>query len=165
MINFRNYIAALNHILNSGSQPSPLEYAHMLCKGMSQTTTNLIASLLQVQPRLLVVAQQRNDLQNQHPPFSFQNMSPNSDSCTSSSYSHVPLGRQYGDYSPANLSCCSSLQSQSSDMSSTTNPDYCQNPEFVQYSALWFSRSIDGFCNRIPSSKLLNPVIQTMQDS
>uniref|UniRef100_A0A9J2PRS0 BHLH domain-containing protein n=2 Tax=Ascaris TaxID=6251 RepID=A0A9J2PRS0_ASCLU len=54
----RNYIAALNYILHSGSQPSALEYAHMLSDGMSQTTTNLIASLLHVQPRLLVVAQQ-----------------------------------------------------------------------------------------------------------
>ncbi|KHN87761.1 Neurogenic differentiation factor 1 [Toxocara canis] len=55
----RNYIAALNYILHSDSQPSALEYAHMLSDGMSQTTTNLIASLLQVQPRLLVVAQQQ----------------------------------------------------------------------------------------------------------
>uniref|UniRef100_A0A914S4P4 BHLH domain-containing protein n=1 Tax=Parascaris equorum TaxID=6256 RepID=A0A914S4P4_PAREQ len=46
-------IEPLNHILHSGSQPSALEYAHMLSDGMSQTTTNLIASLLQVQPRLL----------------------------------------------------------------------------------------------------------------
>lgn len=59
---FRNYIYALDRILQSGIQPTPLEYAHMLSDGMSQTTTNLIASLLHVQPRMLMVAQRHHAL-------------------------------------------------------------------------------------------------------
>ncbi|VDM96158.1 unnamed protein product [Thelazia callipaeda] len=55
----RNYIAALNHILDNNMQPSPLEYANMLSNGMSQTTTNLIATLLNVPPRLLALTQQQ----------------------------------------------------------------------------------------------------------
>lgn len=62
----RNYIAALNHILHSNEQPSALEYAHMLSDGMSQTTTNLIATLLHVQPRLLVLAQQQRQRRGTH---------------------------------------------------------------------------------------------------
>ncbi|KAK6014951.1 Helix-loop-helix DNA-binding domain protein [Ostertagia ostertagi] len=53
-------------ILETGRQPSPLEYAHQLSIGLSQTTTNMLANLLTgvvssepyklpVQPRLLLV--------------------------------------------------------------------------------------------------------------
>ncbi|VDO61114.1 unnamed protein product [Heligmosomoides polygyrus] len=44
----RNYILALQQILNTGQPPTPLEYAHQLSVGLSQTTTNMLASLLQV---------------------------------------------------------------------------------------------------------------------
>ncbi|WKY00668.1 hypothetical protein Q1695_015026 [Nippostrongylus brasiliensis] len=50
----RNYILALQRILETGQPPSPLEYAHQLSIGLSQTTTNMLASLLQVHPRLLL---------------------------------------------------------------------------------------------------------------
>lgn len=50
----RNYIVALQQILQAGRQPTPLEYAHQLSVGLSQTTTNMLANLLQVQPRLLL---------------------------------------------------------------------------------------------------------------
>ncbi|VDL69880.1 unnamed protein product [Nippostrongylus brasiliensis] len=49
----RNYILALQRILETGQPPSPLEYAHQLSIGLSQTTTNMLASLLQVQ-RLVI---------------------------------------------------------------------------------------------------------------
>ncbi|KAK6102016.1 Neuronal helix-loop-helix transcription factor family protein [Brugia pahangi] len=63
----RNYIAALDHILDSNVQPSALEYANMLSNGMSQTTTNLIATLLRVPPRLLALTQQQKyHHQHQH---------------------------------------------------------------------------------------------------
>ncbi|KAK0416863.1 hypothetical protein QR680_012723 [Steinernema hermaphroditum] len=58
----RNYIDALNLMLSSGKQPSNLEYAHILSNGLSQTTTNLIASLMHVQPRLLILAQRQGRL-------------------------------------------------------------------------------------------------------
>ncbi|VDO86447.1 unnamed protein product [Haemonchus placei] len=44
----RNYILALQRILQTGQPPSPLEYAHQLSIGLSQTTTNMLATLLQV---------------------------------------------------------------------------------------------------------------------
>uniref|UniRef100_A0A914UM36 BHLH domain-containing protein n=1 Tax=Plectus sambesii TaxID=2011161 RepID=A0A914UM36_9BILA len=50
----RNYITALDRILQTGHNPSSFEYAQILCRGMSQTTTNLIASYLHVHPRLLM---------------------------------------------------------------------------------------------------------------
>ncbi|KRY15312.1 Neurogenic differentiation factor 1 [Trichinella patagoniensis] len=50
----RNYIGALTRILHSNKQPSNLEFAYILSRGLSQTTTNLIASNLQVHPRVLV---------------------------------------------------------------------------------------------------------------
>lgn len=50
----RNYITALDRILQTGHNPTGFEYAQILCRGMSQTTTNLIASYLHVHPRLLM---------------------------------------------------------------------------------------------------------------
>ncbi|TKR77715.1 hypothetical protein L596_018636 [Steinernema carpocapsae] len=75
----RNYIDALNLMLSSGKQPSNLEYAHMLSSGLSQTTTNLIASVMQVQPRLLILAQRQGRLPE---PAPFQELSP--------SFTHLP---------------------------------------------------------------------------
>uniref|UniRef100_A0A0N4ZMV9 BHLH domain-containing protein n=1 Tax=Parastrongyloides trichosuri TaxID=131310 RepID=A0A0N4ZMV9_PARTI len=56
----RNYITALKKILNDGQVLSNLEYATTLCQGMSQTTTNLIATLTGVQPRMLMLSQKQN---------------------------------------------------------------------------------------------------------
>lgn len=39
-------------------EPNSLEYAQILSDGMSQPTTNLIASLYNIQPRLLLISQQ-----------------------------------------------------------------------------------------------------------
>jgi hypothetical protein len=58
LILFRNYITALNQILYCGKEPTSLEYAQILSNGMSQPTTNLIASLYNVQPRLLMLSNQ-----------------------------------------------------------------------------------------------------------
>uniref|UniRef100_A0A0N5B7V4 BHLH domain-containing protein n=1 Tax=Strongyloides papillosus TaxID=174720 RepID=A0A0N5B7V4_STREA len=62
----RNYITALKKILNDGQVLSNLEYATILCQGMSQTTTNLIATLTGVQPRLLMLAQKQNSYITNH---------------------------------------------------------------------------------------------------
>ncbi|KHJ88259.1 Helix-loop-helix DNA-binding domain protein [Oesophagostomum dentatum] len=56
----KNYILALQRILQTGRQPTPLEYAHQLSIGLSQTTTNMLANLLQVQPRLLLASSTSN---------------------------------------------------------------------------------------------------------
>ncbi|KHJ47181.1 Helix-loop-helix DNA-binding domain protein [Trichuris suis] len=50
----RNYIIVLTRMLSSQEQPSNLEFAYTLSRGLSQTTTNLIASHLQVHPRVLI---------------------------------------------------------------------------------------------------------------
>ncbi|CDW59062.1 Neurogenic differentiation factor 1 [Trichuris trichiura] len=50
----RNYIIALTRMLSAQEQPSNLEFAYTLSRGLSQTTTNLIASHLQVHPRVLI---------------------------------------------------------------------------------------------------------------
>ncbi|VDL62967.1 unnamed protein product [Nippostrongylus brasiliensis] len=52
----KNYIMALQRMVQTGRQPTPLEYAHQLSIGLSQTTTNMLANLLQVQPQLLLGA-------------------------------------------------------------------------------------------------------------
>ncbi|CAJ0581046.1 unnamed protein product, partial [Mesorhabditis spiculigera] len=50
----RNYIGVLQRMANTNWKPTPLEYARILSAGMSQTTTNLIANMLQVPPRLVM---------------------------------------------------------------------------------------------------------------
>ena len=49
----RNYIAALADILERGSRPDSLTFARALARGLSQSTSNLVASCLQVNPRAL----------------------------------------------------------------------------------------------------------------
>ncbi|XP_032366695.1 neurogenic differentiation factor 6-A [Etheostoma spectabile] len=47
----RNYIWALGEILNAGKRPDLLTFVQTLCKGLSQPTTSLVASCLQLNPR------------------------------------------------------------------------------------------------------------------
>ena len=49
----RNYIAALADILERGARPDSLTFARALARGLSQSTSNLVASCLQVNPRAL----------------------------------------------------------------------------------------------------------------
>lgn len=62
--NFRNYITALNQMLYCEKEPNPIEYAQILSSGMSQPTTNLIASLYNIQPRVLLISQQQAKMRN-----------------------------------------------------------------------------------------------------
>ncbi|CAH8653326.1 unnamed protein product [Dicrocoelium dendriticum] len=50
----KNYIRSLSELLNRNESPSPLELACILTEGLSQNTTNLVASTLQVSPRSLL---------------------------------------------------------------------------------------------------------------
>ncbi|UMM25697.1 hypothetical protein L5515_005410 [Caenorhabditis briggsae] len=93
----RNYINALQQMLQTNEQPTPLEYAHTLANGLSQTTTNMLANLLQVQPRHLLPPSQFDMFSDaplfpQHPqnlqnPPHHQSFCPSSESPTSSSCS------------------------------------------------------------------------------
>jgi len=49
----RNYIAALADILERGARPDSLTFARALARGLSQSTSNMVASSLQVNPRAL----------------------------------------------------------------------------------------------------------------
>ncbi|XP_031156021.1 neurogenic differentiation factor 6-A [Sander lucioperca] len=50
----RNYIWALGEILNTGKRPDLLTFVQTLCKGLSQPTTSLVASCLQLNPRSFI---------------------------------------------------------------------------------------------------------------
>ncbi|XP_029312284.1 neurogenic differentiation factor 2-like [Cottoperca gobio] len=50
----KNYILALGEILRNGKRPDVVAYVQMLCKGLSQPTTNLVAGCLQLNTRNFV---------------------------------------------------------------------------------------------------------------
>ncbi|CAI2348685.1 unnamed protein product [Caenorhabditis sp. 36 PRJEB53466] len=85
----RNYIDALQRMLQTNEQPSPLEYAHTLANGLSQTTTNMLANLLQVQPRQLLPPSQF-DIFSDHSAQLHPSLVPSSFSSNSSSSSSPP---------------------------------------------------------------------------
>ncbi|XP_019411982.1 PREDICTED: neurogenic differentiation factor 4 [Crocodylus porosus] len=49
----RNYIWALSEVLESGQTPEGKGFVEMLCKGLSQPTSNLVAGCLQLGPQAL----------------------------------------------------------------------------------------------------------------
>lgn len=59
----RNYIAILSRSLQQDGPPDNMDCARTLAQGLSQTTSNLIASTFQVHPRVLM-----NDGQSPHTP-------------------------------------------------------------------------------------------------
>ncbi|KAF5403679.1 Neurogenic differentiation factor [Paragonimus heterotremus] len=58
----KNYIRSLSDILTQSEPPSALELACTLTDGLSQNTSNLVATTLQVSPRALMQMQQRSSL-------------------------------------------------------------------------------------------------------
>lgn len=56
----KNYIRSLTDLLTRNEPPSHLELAFILTDGLSQNTTNLIATTLQVSPRALIQLQRKN---------------------------------------------------------------------------------------------------------
>ncbi|PAV86719.1 hypothetical protein WR25_18083 [Diploscapter pachys] len=103
----RNYIAALERMLATGIQPTSLEYAHQLSLGLSQTTTNMLANLLQVQPRLLLAASTS---------FSPSSMCSTSPRCAplSSTYQHATPSEMFHPmFQPAQLNMSSPILPQS----------------------------------------------------
>ncbi|XP_018936652.1 neurogenic differentiation factor 4-like [Cyprinus carpio] len=51
----RNYIWALSEVLESGQSPESLGFVEMLCKGLSQPTSNLVAGCLQLEPSSMLI--------------------------------------------------------------------------------------------------------------
>ncbi|VDP79763.1 unnamed protein product [Echinostoma caproni] len=56
----KNYIRSLTDLLTRSEPPSHLELAYTLTEGLSQNTSNLIATTLQVSPRALIQLQRQN---------------------------------------------------------------------------------------------------------
>jgi len=52
----RNYIGALADILERGARPDSLTFARALARGLSQSTSNIVASALQVRRCLFQVS-------------------------------------------------------------------------------------------------------------
>ncbi|KAI1229537.1 hypothetical protein IHE44_0014155 [Lamprotornis superbus] len=50
----RNYIWALSEVLETGQTPEGKSFVEMLCKGLSQPTSNLVAGCLQLGPQLFL---------------------------------------------------------------------------------------------------------------
>ncbi|OON21268.1 Helix-loop-helix DNA-binding domain protein, partial [Opisthorchis viverrini] len=61
----KNYIHALSELLQRSEPPSPLELAFTLTEGLSQNTSNLIATKLQISPRALIQFQRKSTLTNE----------------------------------------------------------------------------------------------------
>lgn len=51
----RNYIWALSEVLESGQSPESHGFVEMLCKGLSQPTSNLVAGCLQLGPSPMIL--------------------------------------------------------------------------------------------------------------
>ncbi|KAL7859772.1 hypothetical protein SRHO_G00149190 [Serrasalmus rhombeus] len=51
----RNYIWALSEVLESGQSPESHGFVEMLCKGLSQPTSNLVAGCLQLGPSAMLI--------------------------------------------------------------------------------------------------------------
>ncbi|NXX46576.1 NDF4 factor, partial [Tricholaema leucomelas] len=54
----RNYIWALSEVLETGQTPEGKSFVEMLCKGLSQPTSNLVAGCLQLAPQALLLEKQ-----------------------------------------------------------------------------------------------------------
>ncbi|NXP26277.1 NDF4 factor, partial [Scytalopus superciliaris] len=54
----RNYIWALSEVLETGQTPEGKSFVEMLCKGLSQPTSNLVAGCLQLGPQSLFLEKQ-----------------------------------------------------------------------------------------------------------
>ncbi|XP_039944333.1 neurogenic differentiation factor 4 [Hirundo rustica] len=54
----RNYIWALSEVLETGQTPEGKSFVEMLCKGLSQPTSNLVAGCLQLGPQPLFLEKQ-----------------------------------------------------------------------------------------------------------
>uniref|UniRef100_A0A3Q2ZH73 Neuronal differentiation 2 n=2 Tax=Hippocampus comes TaxID=109280 RepID=A0A3Q2ZH73_HIPCM len=78
----KNYILALGEILRNGKRPDVVSYVQMLCKGLSQPTTNLVAGCLQLNTRNFLTEPDAGRFHMPGSPFSLHPYS----SSSSSSY-------------------------------------------------------------------------------
>uniref|UniRef100_A0A1A7X1A1 Neurogenic differentiation factor n=1 Tax=Iconisemion striatum TaxID=60296 RepID=A0A1A7X1A1_9TELE len=87
----KNYILALGEILRNGKRPDVVAYVQMLCKGLSQPTTNLVAGCLQLNTRNFLT-EQCADGSRFHMPSSPFSVHPYSYRCSRLSSPHYQSG-------------------------------------------------------------------------
>ncbi|XP_030255852.1 neurogenic differentiation factor 2-like [Sparus aurata] len=87
----KNYILALGEILRNGKRPDVVTYVQMLCKGLSQPTTNLVAGCLQLNTRNFLT-EQCTDGARFHMPSSPFSVHPYSYRCSRLSSPHYQPG-------------------------------------------------------------------------
>ncbi|XP_068161984.1 neurogenic differentiation factor 2-like [Antennarius striatus] len=87
----KNYILALGEILRNGKRPDVVAYVQMLCKGLSQPTTNLVAGCLQLNTRNFLT-EQCSDAARFHMPTSPFSVHPYSYRCSRLSSPHYQPG-------------------------------------------------------------------------
>ncbi|KAM3591773.1 uncharacterized protein V6R79_007101 [Siganus canaliculatus] len=87
----KNYILALGEILRNGKRPDVVTYVQMLCKGLSQPTTNLVAGCLQLNTRNFLT-EQCPDGSRFHMPSSPFSVHPYSYRCSRLSSPHYQPG-------------------------------------------------------------------------
>uniref|UniRef100_A0A3P9KJ56 Neuronal differentiation 2 n=1 Tax=Oryzias latipes TaxID=8090 RepID=A0A3P9KJ56_ORYLA len=87
----KNYILALGEILRNGKRPDVVSYVQMLCKGLSQPTTNLVAGCLQLNTRNFLT-EQCTDGARFHMPSSPFSVHPYSYRCSRLSSPHYQPG-------------------------------------------------------------------------
>ncbi|XP_076008176.1 neurogenic differentiation factor 2-like [Genypterus blacodes] len=87
----KNYILALGEILRNGKRPDVVTYVQMLCKGLSQPTTNLVAGCLQLNTRNFLT-EQGPDGARFHVPSSPFSVNPYSYRCSRLASPHYQPG-------------------------------------------------------------------------
>ncbi|KAM9838008.1 neurogenic differentiation factor 2-like [Aulostomus maculatus] len=87
----KNYILALGEILRNGKRPDVVTYVQMLCKGLSQPTTNLVAGCLQLNTRNFLT-EQCSDGARFHMPSSPFSVHPYSYRCSRLASPHYQPG-------------------------------------------------------------------------
>lgn len=87
----KNYILALGEILRNGKRPDVVSYVQMLCKGLSQPTTNLVAGCLQLNTRNFLT-EQCSDTTRFHMPSSPFSVHPYSYRCSRLASPHYQSG-------------------------------------------------------------------------
>lgn len=130
----KNYILTLGEILRNGKRPDVVTYVQMLCKGLSQPTTNLVAGCLQLNTRNFLT-EQCPDGPRFHMPSSPFSVHPYSYRCPRISSPHYQAGtgavnlrtHSYGGYESAYAPGGTSPDYSSPDYEGQHSPPVCLN--------------------------------------
>ncbi|KFO21303.1 neurogenic differentiation factor 4 [Fukomys damarensis] len=85
----RNYIWALSEVLETGQTPEGKGFVEMLCKGLSQPTSNLVAGCLQLGPQSILLEKHEEKSQICDSAISVHNVNYQSPGLPSPPYGHM----------------------------------------------------------------------------